>query len=198
LSSKGTVLTEFANLTPRDWKPGRREMIAWNVLGAVILIVVTSALFSIVEDDGRVEIGLIEIVAGMLVFALLMVAHELIHGLFMRLFGGRPEYGLMMIGRTMPAAYCTSPGTAFTRREYLVISLAPLLLITALGILALASVASWVSLAIGIGAHAGGAIGDLWATGLVLRSPRGTRLEDLRDGIRFIPPDAAATKAGAA
>jgi len=192
------MLTDTAEPIPRDWKPGRREMIAWNVLGAVILIVVTSALFAIIDDDGVVEIGLVEIVGGMLAFALLTVAHELIHGVFMRLFGGRPEYGLMMIGKAMPAAYCTSPGTAFTRREYLVISLAPLVLITALGMVALASVAGWVSLAIGIGAHAGGAIGDLWATALVLRSARGTRFEELRDGIRFIPPGLGPKDSGAA
>src|SRR5215216_5945172 len=91
--TKGRMLTDTAEPIPRDWKPGRREMIAWNVLGAVILIVVTSALFAIIDDDGVVEIELVEIVGGMLAFALLTVAHELIHGVFMRLFGGRPEYG---------------------------------------------------------------------------------------------------------
>jgi hypothetical protein len=173
-------------------------MIAWNVLGALILIVVTSALFATIDDGDGVEIGLVDFGAGMLAFVGLMVAHELIHGVCMRFFGGQPRYGLMMISRWMPAANCTSPGTYFSRAAYLVISLAPLLLITTLGWLAVASVAPWVALAIAIGAHAGGAIGDLWATALVLRSTRGTRFEDLRDGIRFIPPALGAQKSGAA
>ena len=191
-------MAEQLNPAPRDWKPGRREMIAWNLLGAVILIVVTSALFGLVGDGGPVELGLPEIAVGLLVFVALMIAHELIHGLFMRLFGGRPEYGLMMIGRTMPAAYCTSPGTAFTRAQYLLISLAPLVLVTSAGVAAMLAGADWVALAIAVGMHAGGAVGDIWVAGLVARASPGTRFEDLRDGIRFIPRGIAPTESGAA
>jgi hypothetical protein len=34
----------------------------------------------------------------------------------------------------------------------------------------------------------GGAIGDLWMAGMLLRSESGTMIEDHKDGLRFYPP----------
>ncbi|MEJ7902476.1 MAG: DUF3267 domain-containing protein, partial [Thermomicrobiales bacterium] len=70
----------------------------------------------------------------------LMVVHELIHGLVITLFGTTPSYGAMMMGKLVPVFFCTAPGVTFTRRQFAVIALAPSVVITLLGVMLMAFV----------------------------------------------------------
>jgi hypothetical protein len=47
-------------------------------------------------------------------------------------------------------------------------------------------------LVVPLGLHFGGAVGDLWATGLMLSQPRGTLIEDTTTGVIFHHPVATA------
>lgn len=111
-------------------------------------------------------------------------AHEAIHGVVARLFRARPEFGI-------------GPGFAYTTFRqpvrplpYLIIGLAPLVLISAAGValLTLAPRAPGQTLIFIVG-NATGAFGDLWVAMKVLRLPRDVRICDLADGFAYYLPE---------
>ena len=182
----------------RDWLPGTRETIGFNILGGLLFFIALFG-FGALSVDRDNEYSLLAMLGSIAIFTGLIVIHEAIHALAMRRYGGNPQFGLLMIGKVIPAAYCTSPGTKFTRRQYLVIALAPFVVITAVGLIALASGTLGIVFAFALALHAGGCIGDFWASVLVLREPAGTTYEDLRDGLRFTrPAQSLARETGAA
>lgn len=115
-----------------------------------------------------------------------IVVHEVIHGAAAALLGTRPSFGI-------------GPGFAYTtflepmrKSSYLIVGLAPLVIITlaTVGAATLWSgVAGWMIVMGTI--NASGAIGDLWMTARILRSPRGAMFYDVADGFAVFAPDTA-------
>lgn len=119
---------------------------------------------------------------------LVVVAHELAHGVAMRIFGAQPKYGAIW-KRLM--FYATAPGYAFSRNQYLVISLAPLVslsILACLGILMQAGTSNVWLWAIWATINGSAAIGDLWLTAVALRYPEHAYIIDEQDGIRVFLP----------
>jgi Putative zincin peptidase len=138
---------------------------------------------------GSIRIGLVDVLLPVAVIALLVIAHEAIHGLVMLGFGARPRFGAMLVGRVMPAVYATSEGHRFTRAQYLTVAAAPAVTLSVLGFGA--CFGPWGGyLILPLAFHLGGCVGDGFASRRVLREPPGTECEDLRDGIRFHRPRA--------
>ena len=119
-------------------------------------------------------------VALMVVAALLVlpVVHELIHGTVAALAGGRPVYGL-------------GPGVAFChlrafvgRAHYAGILVAPLLVLSVVGILAMPLLPAILRgpLFALLVSNASGAVGDVAALGQLVRLPRGALIADTREG----------------
>lgn len=99
----------------------------------------------------------------------MMVVHEALHGIFFWYFtGARPKFGFRGA-----YAFAAAPDWYLPRNQYLITGLAPLVGITLIGILLLAvAPVSWIPLVLLIVAlNAGGAVGDLWVTYWLLRSP---------------------------
>ena len=122
-----------------------------------------------------------------LVFLLTMVAtliiHELIHGLFFKVFApDRPvKYGFHWY-----ALSATSPGTKYSKSKFLWIGIAPFVFITlglsglfALGFL---TIPSYIFLA---SMHTAGCIGDFYFCILLLLAPKGILVEDTGVGMVF-------------
>jgi hypothetical protein len=130
------------------------------------------------------RIGLLDVLLVVALTALVVIAHEAIHGLVMLCFGARPRFGAMLVSRIMPALYATSAGHRFTRGEYLTVAAAPAVTISVLGFWS--CFGPWAGyLILPLAFHLGGCVGDGFAGWRVLREPPGTECEDLRDGIRF-------------
>jgi hypothetical protein len=126
---------------------------------------------------------LISALAGVAVSILL---HELVHGAFFWFFTRhRPAFGLR-IGY----AFAGAPGWYLPRRQHLVVGLAPLVLLSLLGLLLLAALPAGLLAAVLFGgvANAAGAVGDLWVVFLELRERREILVEDLGDRINFYAP----------
>lgn len=160
---------------------------------AIPLVVLSGGLFGglaaqLGKFQGSVQIGLAEIGAILLALALTIVLHELLHGLTMQRFGASPQYGVKL---KLLAFYATSPGYGFRRNSYVMVALAPLVIISllaALGIL-LISDSGWVSLLVLCAVvNAGGATGDLWMSILTLRYPANALIVDEKDGLRVLLP----------
>ena len=112
-----------------------------------------------------------------------MVLHELVHGVFFWLFTrSRPTFGFRGW-----YAFAAAPGWFLPRGQYLVVNLAPFVLLSVLGILLLAVVPTGALAAILVGTvmNAAGAVGDLWVVFLILHERRPIVIEDLGDGFNF-------------
>jgi hypothetical protein len=106
------------------------------------------------------------------------VLHELIHGAFMSKYGGKPSYGAGIAHYILPYFYATT-NTIFTRNQFIVIAIAPLVVISliAIGIMAaFPSIAHWMIIPFVL--NGSGAVGDLWMVRNVLRCPKHILLED--------------------
>jgi hypothetical protein len=140
-------------------------------------------------ENGMIEnllLGCIWLMVGILLFVML---HELIHGFVMRIFGAQPKYGVIWKSLIL---YATAPGYAFTRNQYLVFNLAPLVSLSILvccGILIQAgsfNVWFWAFLAM---TNAASSTGDLWLTAILLRYPSNAYVVDEKDGMRVFLPN---------
>lgn len=112
----------------------------------------------------------------------ILVLHELIHGVFISIYGGKPCYGAGIAYFIFPYFYTTT-NTIFLRNQFIVILIAPLILISlvAIGLMvAFPSFAHWIFLSFLINAL--GAVGDLWMTRELLRYPEHVLLEDQETG----------------
>ncbi len=107
--------------------------------------------------------------------------HELLHGLTIRYYGHPVKYGFKP---QLGILYALAENALFRRREYIVILLMPIVVITLLGmaINALAGDGLAYTVALGVIFNAGGAIGDLWMTGIVLRYPARVIVKDETTG----------------
>jgi hypothetical protein len=111
----------------------------------------------------------------------IVVIHEAIHGAAFALWGGKPHFG----ARLPYALYCGARNQLFRRNYYLVIGLAPLVLITLAGIVCtlLFPVASPYVILAWVG-NFSGAAGDAWVVARLLRQPAHVFVEDTETGCR--------------
>ncbi|NGM67426.1 DUF3267 domain-containing protein [Natronolimnobius sp. AArcel1] len=129
------------------------------------------------------------LVISLVLIALVVVLHELLHGVCMAVYGGETTYGLGVSYFVLPYAYAETDAS-FTRTQLLVILLAPLVVITAVGLLALAVVPSSI-LIIPLAANVAGSVGDLWMAGTLLQYPTNVRVSDPPSdvqGLSIYPP----------
>ena len=169
----------------------RSRVIALNISGVVFFVFFGLIFSGLVARLGKLHefrFGLLEIGAVFIAIVLTLVLHELTHGLLMRIFGARPKYGILWKGLMF---YATSPGYAYPRNAYIVIALAPFVLISLLVILGMWALQGtlWVAL-LGICGtiNASGAIGDMWITMMVVRYATQAYVMDERDGTRVFLP----------
>ena len=107
--------------------------------------------------------------------------HEAIHGLAFAFWGGKPYFGTKLPF----ALYCGAKNQLFRRNQYLVVGLAPLVIITLAGVvftLLLPGLAAYTLLGT-VGNFAGGA-GDVWVAWRILRQPAHILIEDTESGYR--------------
>ncbi len=120
------------------------------------------------------------VLVGMMILVVLM--HEWVHGLFFWIFTRQqPVFGV-----GWGYAYACAPGWYFPRWQYLIVGLAPLVLLTLGGLAAIAIAPSnWVTpIYLGLLINASGAVGDLWITARIAREPGEILVEDTGDGFK--------------
>ncbi len=114
-------------------------------------------------------------------YILILPVHEVIHAAVFTFWGGKPYFGTKM----PYALYCGARQQLFRRNQYLVVGLAPLVVITLAGIiftLVSPALASYIIFAI-VGTISGAA-GDLWVAWRLLRLPHSVLVEDTEAGYR--------------
>jgi hypothetical protein len=128
----------------------------------------------------------VNLLTGLLWILVIMVftitIHELVHGLFFWLFAQhRPQFGL-----GPGYAFAALPDWYFPKKQYLVIGLSPLVVLTVVG-LAWCAIAPvmWIGwIFTGVVINAGGAIGDLYVCWRITREAGDVWVKDTGDGFQ--------------
>ena len=114
----------------------------------------------------------------------ILVPHELLHGLAIRYYGGEARYGVGIAHFILPYAYATTDHQ-FSRNQFVVVLMTPLIVMTAVGV-PLMLLFEWGWLVVPLAANTAGAIAELWMTMILLAFPEDVRLEDHPDGVRIV------------
>jgi hypothetical protein len=112
-------------------------------------------------------------------YIVILPVHELIHGLSFILWGGKPHFGT----RLPLALFCGARGQLFRRSHYLVVGLAPLVVLTVLGVvitLLAPGIASYLLLA--FAGNVSGAAGDVMVAQRISRLSSRVLIEDTETG----------------
>jgi hypothetical protein len=122
---------------------------------------------------------LIWIVINILGYVIILPLHEVIHAMVFAFWGGRPYFG----AKLPLALYCGAKNQLFRRNQYLVVGLAPFVVITLAGIvftLLLPGLAAYTLLA--TTGNFAGAAGDVWVARRIARQPGDMLVEDTETG----------------
>lgn len=112
-------------------------------------------------------------------YVLILPIHEIIHGLAFAFWGGKPHFG----AKLPFALYCGAKQQLFRRNHYLIIGLAPLVVITLAGILfTLLAPGLAVYTLLATAGNISGAAGDVLVAQRVLRLPQDALIEDTETG----------------
>ena len=120
-------------------------------------------------------------------FILMVILHEAVHGLFFWITtGAKPCYGFKGV-----YAYAAAPGWYLPRGPYLLTCLAPLFILTPVGItvLALAPQTWLVPALFFLAMHTGGAGGDLYVAAWLLGQPDNLLAQDEGDSFTLYLPE---------
>lgn len=125
------------------------------------------------------------------IIAATAIMHEAVHGLGYLVFGGKPRFGVKLIGRFFPVVYASATGPLIPRNHYLLVGLAPFLVFTPLfllmGILGRNDGIAVMAL-MAMAMNVGGSIGDLMVARKVWQLGSGTLFEYTADGFNWYRP----------
>lgn len=129
------------------------------------------------------------VILGVLLLLLVLPLHEGIHAVAIAGTGHRPRIGAKLDKGVL---YATADGAYFRRGEFIVIALAPVVVITLGGMLLMLAFPGWPAFWFGltVAVNAGSSIGDFWMADAVFRASSAALVRDEADGIRIFTPTA--------
>lgn len=180
----------------RDWMPDTRASLMLNLAAAVVFVIALVpflAVYTITHNNQTsFELAgwglLAAVVATLALTGVALVIHEGIHALVVKRAGGAPTYGAKLIGKVMPVFFVTADGHLFTRAQFIVVALAPLVVLSAVFTVLIAFVPFGGWLVLPAALHTGGCVGDIMMACKAWREEPGTLIEDRIAGLRFYPP----------
>lgn len=144
--------------------------------GALLAAVQGVSLDPIVLSTAMLSYGTTTLLGAVGLGVLAVVAHELVHGLFMARYGDSPSYGIG-VSVVFPYAYARGDAASYGRNQLLVVLLAPLAVVTATGLVAMVMHPSPIWIA-PLAVNAAGSVGDLWMALALWRYPGDVRVGD--------------------
>jgi Putative zincin peptidase len=175
-------LEEIELLQPEQLRPLALLSLLLLLIGGVFFGLLTFAAYTRQNHTGIGGGGLLLwLVINIVGYILILPLHEVIHAAAFTLWGGKPYFG----ARLPYALYCGAKDQLFHRDQYLVVGLAPLVVITLAGIiftLVSPALASYTIFA--TAGNISGSAGDLWAVRRLLRQPHSILVEDTEAGYR--------------
>ena len=188
-----TLPPDYAPYFTLDLSKSKRLVLLLNVLAIGLFIgfgylflriaiaVLPDGYTAVQEGDFWSSLGF-----SLLAYLLMLVLHELVHGLFFWFFTReRPRFGFKGA-----YAFATAPGWYFPKKHYLAVGLAPLVVLSLLGLLILPVLPEgwllpWL---VAVAGNASGAIGDLLIVGWLLAQPEPLLIQDQGDAVTAYRP----------
>src|SRR5450759_277524 len=182
-----------------DLSKDRRALLVLNVVGLALFLVsawlliwltaairptTTSQVFTFSTHCLGSLVGLLAWIIG--ITMVMLVIHEAIHGLFFWIFtGSRAQFGFRGY-----YAFAAAPDWYIPRHLYLVVALAPVVLMTLAGIAAVFIIADNLlpALLFLVSINFSGSVGDMMVAAWLLRKPANLLAQDYGDGVRFYRP----------
>ena len=121
----------------------------------------------------------------MILFALSLPIHELIHGLFFRIFAPSDNQTKVKYGFKHGMLYVTNPGVIYKKGAFSVIILAPFIINSFLFLLLYLVGVDGQIVVFAFVIHTGGCAGDFWYIYEILKKPAITHCEDTLKGVKF-------------
>lgn len=193
----------MAASSPAEERPGyvfelgTSVVLAWTVLGTILFVLAGYGVgAAYVLTRHRVVLEGSSALAWLIAAAAVLPLHELIHAAVVVALGGRPRFGAG-VKAGLPYLYVTAPGQRFPRDAFLMVGLAPLVVIDVAGLLVIGLQPAWTWVIPALVLNTSGAIGDLWICGLVVRFQRWSLVEDRRLGFAiWAPPGRSPSEIG--
>lgn len=183
-----------------DISSNTRVLLLLNVLGFILFALFawlfSAVLFALrpVEAQLGLAIGfssvagiLLAVLTVILTTAVMIVLHEVVHGLLFWLFTGAiPKFAYKVV-----YAYAAAPSWYLPKRQYLVVALAPLVLLSlaGVGLMLLIPADLFFSLLLFLVMNASGSVGDLWVAVWLLRQPAACYANDRGDAVTLYVKD---------
>ena len=174
---------EIELLAPQQMQPLAQLSLVMLGIGLIIFVALNLGAYA---WHYHVVIGplsfpgvLLWVIFNILAYIVILPLHEAIHGLAFLLWSGKPYFGTKLPF----ALYCGAKQQLFRRNQYLVVGLAPLVVITLAAIvltLAAPGLASYVLF--GTVGNFSGAAGDVWVAQRLWRQPAHILVEDTQSG----------------
>lgn len=174
-----------------EFTPTREVVVTWYGIGTGVGLVSTflfAGIYAAATGDGTIGFRSFSLegvaAAGIAVLALsavVIVVHELVHAAVIRYYGGDVSFGVGLAQFVLPYAYVTTTHR-LDRNRFVAVALAPLVVITLVGVPLMVLFEAPV-LVVPLAVNAGGAIGDLWMVGILLRYPPHVVVEDSVTGL---------------
>lgn len=161
-------------------------LFGWLFSAAAFWLRPDIAATSLILDLGGAG-GLRTILVVLVITFVAIVLHEGIHGLAFRVFGKvRPTFGFRWV-----YAFAAAPGNFIPRDRYLPVALAPLVVLSILGVALMAvAPAQWLTaILLACVVNASGSVADIWVAWLLLRMPAETLASDLGEKIELYVPE---------
>src|SRR6266851_7246765 len=174
---------ELELLAPQQMRPLAMLSLVMFVIGGVFFALLNIAAYYAQTHRTIGQVGgwgiILWVVLNIVAYLVVLPLHEGIHGLAFSFWGGKPYFGTKLPF----ALYCGAKNQLFRRNQYLVVGLAPLVVITLAGIIVtlVAPVVAAYALAVTVG-NGSGAAGDAWSVARMLRLPDTTLVEDTEVG----------------
>lgn len=177
-----------------DWTPSRTQWTWINLAGLALTalgLVGYLAAWAVPRGATGARFGLTGVVVALVATAVLMVVHELVHGLALLTLGHRPTFGVARVDRVVVGLTTTATGARMSKPGFCWVALAPMVLLSALTLWWAADGPMGGAAVVPGAIHLGGCIGDLALVARALRTPPGSLIEDRQTGIRIHPAGAA-------
>ncbi len=128
-------------------------------------------------DESRLLLSLVAVI----LVVILLGVHELCHGLAFEIFGAHPRYGVNL---RKSVAYASAADYYLTRDAYLIVALAPLVLISLGTIILMALTGGGIRFVVALlgAVNAGSAVGDLWFSAVCVRYRKDLLVRDFGEG----------------
>jgi membrane protein DedA with SNARE-associated domain len=185
-------LPDSYQLVRRITLESQRLFVLLNVVGLAMLAIAILAyqlFYNFLRELGLAQganplagaSSLLLAVLSLLAILIMLSLHELIHGIAFQLFGARPRYGFSL---EKGVAFAAADRYYLTRDAYLIVGLAPLVVITLLtGALMTVTSGETNQLVALIGAaNIGGSVGDLWFFSICRRYQPDLLVRDFGEG----------------